>query len=186
MKEIVESIKGTMNGFFNNVATRFEGSDFVTNHRNWRDVINGYKIYVCVIDQSNFESNMRASYIPIYNYYNEGNDKYSNLVLKIDTQKVLRNLKLFHIAGLNSYQASIAFLNFISIFTDGDSQKIVEYLNEYSNLHQWYVRKDIKTTLSYGPTKEIILGERELEKRAIYNSSDYVKPIGITINLTKV
>lgn len=178
-----------MNGFFKNVGARYEGLDFVTSRRNWRDSIHGYRVYVCIMDKHN-GAYRDYSYLPTYDYYQPDNKDYDDLEIRIDIQKVQKDFKLLNLSGLNKYQTTIAFLNFIAIITDGDSNKIVEFLNEYSNYHKWYVKKETKTTLSYGPTKEIVLGERKLEEYSIFGSNNtdimgQIHPVGITINLTK-
>lgn len=148
-----------MGSFYKNVGVRLKAKDFNLVRSNYRNPIrDGIKIYTCVAFHDEYTaSSNKTLYSPIWWYFNEANVNYDNLAFQIDIDKVLRDFKNVDWSGCNSMEIANAFLNIICYLTDGDAQKMISYLSDYSNVKSWSVRSDTWASLSYGKTHELVL-----------------------------
>ena len=148
-----------MGSFYKNVGARLKAKDFVLVRSNYRNPIrDGFKIYTCVAFHDEYTvSTNKTLYSPVWQYFNEANANYDNLTFQIDIDKVLHDFKNVDWSGCDSMKIANAFLNIICYLTDGDAQKMISYLSDYSNVKTWTVRSDTWASLSYGKTHELIL-----------------------------
>lgn len=148
-----------MGSFYKNVGARLKAKDFVLTPTSYRKPIrDGFKIYTCVAFHDEYAvSSNKTLYSPVWQYFNEANANYDNLTFQIDIDKVLRDFKNVDWSGCDSMKIANAFLNIICYLADGDAQKMISYLSDYSNVKTWTVRSDTWTSLSYGKTHELIL-----------------------------
>lgn len=148
-----------MGSFYKNVGVRLKAKDFVSTPSSYRKPIrDGFKIYTCAAFHDEYTaSSNKTAYYPIWQYFNEANASYDNLTFRIDIDKVLHDFKNVDWSGCDSMKIANAFLNIICYLTDGDAQKMISYLSDYSNIKSWSVRVDTWTSLSYGKTHELVL-----------------------------
>lgn len=148
-----------MGNFYKNVGARLKAKDFVLVRSNYRNPIrDGFKIYSCVAFHDEYAaSTNKTLYSPVWQYFNEANANYDSLTFQIDIDKVLRDFKNVDWSGCDSMKIANAFLNIICYLTDGDAQKMISYLSDYSNIKTWTVRSDTWASLSYGKTHELVL-----------------------------
>ena len=148
-----------MGNFYKNVGARLKAKDFVLARSNYRNPIrDGFKIYSCVAFHDEYApSTNKTLYSPVWQYFNEANASYDNLTFQIDIDKVLHDFKNVDWSGCDNMKIANAFLNIICYLTDGDAQRMISYLSDYSNVKTWTVRSDTWASLSYGKTHELVL-----------------------------
>ena len=158
-RSLNDEIAFKMGSFYKNIGVRLKAKDFVLASSNYNKPIRGgFKINTWIVFHNKYTtSTNKTLYTPIWQYFNESNTNYDNLVFQIDIDKVLHDFKNVDWSGCDNMKIANAFLSIICYLTDGDTQKMISYLSDYSNIKSWIVRSDTWTSLSYGRTHEIVL-----------------------------